>query len=68
LDIVKLEEDSKSIAPAPQQLIVRIMKANFAGVQARDVGFFDGDLYRVEMVTTQKTTGQRVSTSRSVVK
>jgi hypothetical protein len=39
-----------------------------ARVQAKEVGFFDGDLYKVKMVTSQKITGQRVSTSRSFVK
>jgi hypothetical protein len=92
LDTARLENELMVAAPAPQELVVRIMKANFAGgkwsvsdggkpfevsmddndfkarVQAREVGFFDGDLYRVEMATSQKITGQRVSTSRSIVK
>jgi hypothetical protein len=39
-----------------------------AKVHAREVGFYDGDLYRVEMVTTQKMNNERLSTERKVTR
>ena len=39
-----------------------------ARVHAREVGFFDGDLYRVQMITWQKLTGKRISTNRSIIR
>jgi hypothetical protein len=35
-------------------------------VHAREIGFFDGDLYRVEITTTQTIRGNRLSTARSI--
>jgi hypothetical protein len=79
-------------APQPQELIVRIVKANFLGdkwsvsdgskpfevvmedgdfkrrVHAREVGFFDGDMYRVRMITEQKLDGRGLSTVRRIVR
>ena len=39
-----------------------------AKVHAREVGFYDGDLYRVELVTTQKMNNQRLSTERKITR
>jgi hypothetical protein len=39
-----------------------------AKVHAREVGFYDGDLYRVEMTTTQKVNNQRLSTERKITR
>jgi hypothetical protein len=36
-------------------------------VHAREIGFFDGDFYRVRMVSTQKLKGRTMTTSRSIV-
>ena len=36
-------------------------------VHAREIGFYDGDFYRVKMVTTQKLKGRTITTSRSIV-
>jgi hypothetical protein len=36
-------------------------------VHAREIGFYDGDFYRVKMVTTQKLKGNTMITSRSIV-
>ena len=36
-------------------------------VHAREIGFYDGDFYRVKMVTTQKLKGRTMTTSRSIV-
>jgi hypothetical protein len=36
-------------------------------VHAREIGFYDGDFYRVKMVTTQKLKGRVMTTSRSII-
>ena len=37
-------------------------------VHAREVGFYDGDLYRVEMVTTQRLKNRRLTTERKITR